>query len=256
MIKVSFIGSGNVATHLALGLDSAGVEIVEIYSPTPENAASLASKVGAMAVLSIKDVCVSKVDVIIVSVKDDRIQDVANALDKTETLIAHTSGTKSVGELSEHVNSGVFYPLQTFSKESDLDLSNIPFCVEGSNNKSLNTLKKLANLLSKDVRLTTEETRKSIHVAAVVACNFSNHMFALAEKLLLESGADLSILKPLIQETVLKALNKHPKDVQTGPAIREDHEVLKNHLIRLNGSPDLQKLYQDISNSIIKLKHE
>ncbi len=256
MKKVSFIGSGNVATHLALGLQEAGMDICEIFSSTPKNALKLASKVGAKAVSSITDLDVQGVDVIIISIKDDLIHSVSNAIGVSSTLIVHTSGTKSMDELSKHENRGVFYPLQTFSIESELKLSNIPFCVEASNLEELEILKEMASLLSADVRITNEETRKSIHVAAVVACNFSNHMFALAEQLLLETGEDLSILKPLIEETVSKALDNHPKEVQTGPAVREDQEVLKNHLHRLKGNPDFQKLYQDISNSIIKLKNE
>ena len=256
MKKVSFIGSGNVATHLAKGLYSSGVEIYQVFSKSIENAEELAEQVNALAIQSLGCLNLNNVDVLILSIKDDLIHGISEALTSTNTIVVHTSGTRSLNALTNHSQRGVFYPLQTFSKHTEVSLQNVPFCIEANSKEVEERLMKLAFLLTEDVRITDEETRKAIHVAAVVACNFSNHMFALAEKLLETSGEDFSILKPLISETVNKALNNHPKNVQTGPAVREDQEVIKNHVARLSEEPSLQKLYQEISNSIIKLKNE
>ena len=257
MKKVSFIGAGNVATHLAKGLFDAGVDIYQVFSKSIENADELAEKVNALAIQSLACLNLNPVDVLIISVKDDVIPLLAKSLSSAKTIVVHTSGTRSIDLLSDHQKRGVFYPLQTFSKQTAMSLKNVPFCIEANSPETEEELVELAKLLSDDVRLIDEATRKEIHVAAVVACNFSNHMFALADELLQNSGADVSILQPLILETVSKAMNaKHPKEVQTGPALREDYEVIKNHMERLEGCPTFQKLYQDISNSIIKLKNE
>ena len=257
MKKVSFIGAGNVATHLAKGLFDAGIDIYQVFSKNIENADELAEKVNALAIQSLACLNLNAVDFLIISVKDDVIPLLAKSLSSTETIVVHTSGTRSIDLLSDHPKRGVFYPLQTFSKHTAMSLKNVPFCIEANSQETEAELVELAQFLSEDVRLIDEPTRKEIHIAAVVACNFSNHMFALADKLLQDSGADFSILQPLILETVSKAMNvAHPKNVQTGPAVREDYEVIKKHLERLEGNPSFQNLYQDISNSIIKLKNE
>ncbi len=257
MKKVSFIGAGNVATHLAKGLYDAGIDIYQVFSKNIENADELAEKVDALAIQSLACLKLNPVDVLIISVKDDVIPEIAKSISTSKTIVVHTSGTRSIDILGDHQKRGVLYPLQTFSKQTEMSLKNVPFCIEANSHETEQVVLDLARLLSNDVRLIDETTRKEIHVAAVVACNFSNHMFALADQLLQNSGADVSILQPLILETVNKAMNaKHPKDVQTGPAAREDYEVIKKHLERLEGDPELQKLYKDISNSIIKLKNE
>jgi predicted short-subunit dehydrogenase-like oxidoreductase (DUF2520 family) len=256
MKKVSFIGSGNVATHLAKGLYSKGVDVYQVYSKSIGNAEELAEKVDALAIQSLACLNLHKVDLLIIAIKDDIIENLANSITSSNTIVVHTSGTQSLDVLKEHRLRGVFYPLQTFSKQTEMDLTQVPFCIESNDTEVEGKLINWACMLSNDVRVINADTRKEIHLAAVVACNFTNHMFALAEELLEESNADFSILKPLIQETVAKAMHQHPKEVQTGPAVRGDNEVIKNHLERLESNPNLQTLYSELSNSIIKLKNE
>jgi predicted short-subunit dehydrogenase-like oxidoreductase (DUF2520 family) len=254
--RVSIIGSGNVATHLAKNLFSNGVTINSVYSPTLSNASHLATQVNANAISDLIDLDHKNIDFIIIAVKDDIIKLVSNQIPSSNAIIAHTSGTVNLSILKKHPNIGVFYPLQTFSKTKELDFSKIPMCIEGNSNSTQNKLIELASDISKDVRVIDSTTRKNIHIAAVFACNFANHMFTVANHLLQDSHQDLSILKPLIQETVEKALSSNPESVQTGPAIRKDYEVLKRHESMLEEHTDLKNLYINISNSIINWKHE
>jgi len=256
MNKVSIIGSGNVATHLAQGLFDSGITINQIFSRDIENAKSLAAKVNAEAINTLSVLDTEAIDILLISVKDDVIKEVSKKINSSNIVIAHTSGTIEMEALSNHQNFGVFYPLQTFSKNKEVDLSNIPFCIEGSDKNTKLALLNLANQLSKDVRFIDSITRKSIHLSAVFACNFSNHMLAIADLLLKESGQDLSVLKPLVQETISKAFDTSPNEGQTGPAARNDQEVMQNHVTQLANQPQLQDIYTTISESIKKFKNE
>lgn len=256
MKKVSFIGSGNVATHLAKGLFSKGVEVYQVFSKSIENAEALAEEVDALAIQSLACLNLNNVDVLIISVKDDLIGSISDAITTQDTIVVHTSGTKSIEELGTHEHCGVFYPLQTFSKQTKMSLDNVPFCIEANSRGVEEQLVTLASMVSTDVRLIDEEARKNIHVAAVIACNFSNHLLAQAQEVLAYSNQDLSILKPLMVETISKAFQTDPKKVQTGPAARGDLEVIKNHMERLESNPELQKIYSELSNSIIRLNNE
>jgi predicted short-subunit dehydrogenase-like oxidoreductase (DUF2520 family) len=256
MKQISIIGTGNVATHLATALHASGVTINQVFGRNQNNLNSLAKKVNATPVSSLLEIDTENVDAVIISVKDDVIEEVANQLAKSNTIFAHTSGTVRIEALKNHQNRGVFYPLQTFSKSKEMDLSDIPFCIEGSNRPTKLSLLNLATVLSNDVRFVDSDTRKSLHIAAVFASNFSNHMLAISEKLLKESGQDLSILKPLVTETISKAFSSNPVQSQTGPANRNDLEVMRNHLAQLENEPLQKEIYALISESIKQFKNE
>jgi predicted short-subunit dehydrogenase-like oxidoreductase (DUF2520 family) len=92
------------------------------------------------------------------------------------------------------------------------------------------------------------------HLAAVFACNFTNHFYALAEDILEQNGMTLDILRPLIKKTANNVLVESPKGLQTGPAKRNDVKVMEEHLQLLSKqSPELEKLYKELSDSIIKM---
>lgn len=256
MIRVSIIGTGNVATHLATALYSAGVAVYQLFGRNQPRLHSLAQKVNAIPVSSLLEMDTENVDVVIVSVKDDSIEEVANLLPKSNAIFAHTSGTVSMDALKTHQNRGVFYPLQTFSKNKEIDLLEVPFCIEGSDKNTKLVLLNLANILSNDVRFVDSEMRKSLHIAAVFASNFSNHLLAISDKILKQSGQDLSILKPLVTETISKAFSNNPVHSQTGPAVRDDQKVIQNHLAQLENEPLQKEIYALISKSIKQFKNE
>ena len=168
-----------------------------------DNAFLLASELNAMPCNDIKFIS-NESDVYIICVKDDYIEDIANQFFFTDKLIVHTSGSVALEALNKFDNYGIFYPLQTFSKEKDVDVSIIPFCIEASNTETENILLSFGKSLSKNVQMINSEQRKKIHLAAVFACNFSNYMYTIAEDLLQQNNIDFELLKPLILETAKK----------------------------------------------------
>ncbi len=251
MIKIGIIGSGNVATHLANGL-SKTANVIGIYSKTKANATTLAKKVKSKFV-SLSEL-EANAELIIIAVNDDQIEKVAKQLKSSKKLIVHTSGSVSSEVLKKAriSNYGVFYPLQTFSKSKKVDFSNIPICVYSPNKKSLSILKKLASALSGNVTVIDDEQRKIIHLAAVFACNFSNHMYAIADDILKENNLSLDLLKPLIAETANKIQRITPKEAQTGPAKRKDNNTIKKQLKMLEDNADWQKIYKLVTQNIQK----
>ena len=120
-----------------------------------------------------------------------------------------------------------------------------------TDNVTLKTLQKLAKSISDNVNKINSEQRKTIHLAAVFACNFSNHLYTIASEILENNKLSFDILKPLIEETALKIKNNHPSQMQTGPAIRGDKKIMDQHLKLLSKDKKLQTIYKLMSQSII-----
>lgn len=219
---MAFIGAGNVATHLAKAFFELGIPIGQVYSRSIVHARQLAAQVNATPITTLSALTLTSVDLIVISVKDDAIEAVAQLIPPSSAIVVHTSGTKGMDVLAHHRQRGVFYPLQTFSIHRAISLSYVPFCIEGNSKSTTQTLVDLASSLSKCVRVIDTEKRQAIHVAAVFACNFTNHMLALASDILDQKGEGLDLLKPLVEETMHKAFLGSPKAVQTGPGVRED----------------------------------
>ena len=253
-IRIVIIGAGNVATNLAKVFKSKLSADVHIHNRTENSAKQLADKLQTTYSFDINELPV-EADLYVISVSDDAISELCqNAVLKEKInnkLVVHTAGSISSEVLKElSANYGVFYPLQTFSKFKQIDFKSIPLCLEANSGFNYNTLSKYAFQISDDVRKISSEQRKYIHLAAVFANNFSNRMFSIAEKLLKEQDIDFDILIPLINETVDKIQKKSPNKVQTGPAIRNDEEVLNKHSELLKEHPDLQKIYSLVSENI------
>ncbi len=251
-MTVSIIGSGNVATHLAKAFKTANVKVLSIWSNRFENALALAQKVGAQAVNELSEIAADESDILLISVKDDAIGDVAQKLIGYSGVVAHTSGSVSLAALNGLENYGVFYPLQTFSKQKEIDFSLVPLCLEASNPLALAKLKHLAALLSKHCYDVDSEQRKILHLAAVFACNFPNYLYGIAQQLLAQHQLDFNIIKPLIIETANKIQTALPVNVQTGPAIRNDVQTLTKHEGMLQGHPEWLTIYKLLSEQIKK----
>jgi predicted short-subunit dehydrogenase-like oxidoreductase (DUF2520 family) len=239
MSKVAIVGYGNVGFHLAKQISSKRHEVT-IFSRSP-----LEEYVLPMETLSPE-----AFDFIILSVPDDKIKEVSEQLDVSDAIILHTSGSNPISDLSKHPKHGVMYPLQTFSKTKEVDFNNIPIFVEGSEEgeKDIFTF---VRTFSNDVRLLTSANRSKLHLAAVFACNFSNHMFHLAEKLLSDLEMEFQDIRPLVEETVRKAMELSPSKSQTGPAIRQDEDTIQRHLEMLKDE-QMKSLYRMITDSILK----
>lgn len=247
---ISFIGAGNVATQMAKNLYQKGFKIKQIYSRTEASAVLLSQQVEANFTTSLKEIS-SDVNLIVISVNDKALIEITPSLDLGQTLTVHTGGSIPMSQL-EGVSSriGVIYPLQTFTKSHDISFEKLPLCVEANNEKDLKDLLSLSKRLSTKVASVSSKQRKTIHLAAVFACNFSNHMLAIADEILTKEDLELGLLQPLVEETITKAFTITPKKGQSGPAIRRDDNVINEHLKRLEKHPDFSDIYKKISNSI------
>lgn len=253
-MKAVIIGAGNVATHFAKALQIAGVQVAQVWSNHYANAQVLAGEVGATAVQSLNAIN-NDTQLCIIAIKDDAISTIIPQLKGFNGIVVHTSGAVAINIFeNQFANYGVFYPLQTFSKEKQVDFSTIPLCLEANNEATLKVLTDLATKLSGQVEVVNSEKRKILHLAAVFACNFTNHLYTLANELLTANDLDFQIIRPLINETASKVQHALPAAVQTGPAIRHDEETMKKHIALLQGQPELIEIYRTLSNSIKKTK--
>lgn len=254
--KFCFIGAGNVATHLSSELKECGHEILQVYSRTKESAKRLADNLQTGFTTS-PELITKNADIYIVALKDSAVDQMLKQVEFGDKLLVHCSGSLAMSVLSKHAkNHGVFYPLQTFSKNRSVDFNSIPLFVEASSSDNLQILEELAHDISKSVTILDSEKRKSLHIAAVFACNFANHCYVLAAKYLESKELPFEILRPLILETANKVQKLHPKEAQTGPAIRFDENIINTHINELKETPDLQELYNSISKSIFEHHQE
>ncbi|RZG76100.1 Rossmann-like and DUF2520 domain-containing protein [Acinetobacter sp. WCHAc060025] len=257
-MRISFIGSGRVATHLAKVL-SKQHQIVQIFSRNIAHAEKLAQLVNAEAIVNDQKL-VADIDLLIIAVSDQAISQVIQAVGRylEKVLIVHTSGSTRLDVLTQyHAKSGVFYPLQTFSVEREIAWGNTPLFVEAAFTDDQDILTQLANSLSKRVYQYSSEQRLSLHLAAVFACNFSNYCYDMAKQVVDSKQVDFSLLYPLILETANKATQNDPRAMQTGPAIRGDLNILNMHekMLEADEREDLKKIYHMLSQGIQTGQH-
>jgi predicted short-subunit dehydrogenase-like oxidoreductase (DUF2520 family) len=251
-MRLTIIGSGNVATHMAAAFKNAGHLIVQVYSPNFQNASLLAYHVKAAAINQLSDIDPGT-DIFIIAVKDDAIAHIAGALAPYQKLIVHTSGATDLATLLTYTDkAGVLYPLQTFSKTRELDFATVPLCIEAANDSIYVDLEQLAANVSSCVYNINSAERKILHLAAVFANNFPNYLYGVAQQLLDEHQLDFNLLRPLILETAQKVQQQLPGNVQTGPAVRNDKATMHTHLQLLHSQPQLQDIYTLLSQGIIK----
>lgn len=227
MISVLLVGKGNVASQLYntfLSIDN--IVLSQISSRELKN--------------------IPKADITIIAVSDDAIAEVSSKI--KNSLVVHTSGACSINDLKNTTNKGVFYMLQTFSKDKKVDFNEVPFCLEAENKKDEDQLKELAKLIGKKIYTVNSEQRKALHVAAVFVNNFTNYLYKIGNDICKEHQVAFDILLPLIKETASKIKTLSPEKAQTGPAIRNDKTTIKNHLDLLN--KEQQKIYKIITKSI------
>ena len=253
-LTIAILGSGNVATHLSQALEQAGHEVSFVYSRNLNNARELASKLKkAIPLVSVNFEELPPADVYLICVSDSAIQEVMQkAFFPDGALVVHTSGSLPLSILnkSSYIKTGIFYPVQTFTKNQPVQLKETPIALEVSDPVSLPLLENLASSLSSNVIYLNSTDRRMLHLAAVFACNFTNHLLGVSQEILIKNELPLHLLNQLVLATVHKALNNNPFTVQTGPAIRQDEEVLQSHLEQLASEPVYQQIYELLSRSI------
>lgn len=251
--KIVILGAGNLATQLSLALYENGLEVIQVYSRTMESAEALAKKINAKATNSLQDI-IPNADLYIFALSDKALQPVLDGIPFSIEKLVHTAGSIPMDIFANYAdNYGVFYPLQTFSKNRKVDFSNIPICIEANNEDLRNELLELGRKVSSNIHNISSEQRKQLHLAAVFTCNFANHMYSIGQELLSEKNVDFNLLQPLIKETAEKITELDPISAQTGPAVRFDEEIMNSHEKSLKDSPDFQKMYRFVSESIYKM---
>lgn len=244
------IGAGNVAWNVARKLYKGGIRILQVISRNLSTSRPLADSVNAKCTDNLHSVC-TDADAYIISVSDESVPDIIRQVDFADHIAVHTAGSVSMDVFKPFAKHyGILYPLQTFTRGREIELKEVPFFIEASDPVTLGRIRKLTGLLSDHVVEASSDKRRLVHLAGVFACNFTNHMYAVAEMIMQQAGLDYELLKPLMQETLIKAIQESPAKVQTGPAIRGNKEVMNRHLAMLEKDPELQELYRLISKNI------
>ena len=245
MIKVAIIGGGNVATHLANAFSKTNeVSLVQVYARNIEQVEHLKEVTSITNSIEL----LTKADVYIIAVSDDAIGDVSRKIEQKNGLVVHTSGSVAMQSLQNTGRKGIFYLLQSFSKDKEVNFNEIPFCLEAESEEDLQLLETLAKTIGKKIYRINSEQRKRLHVAAVFVNNFTNHMYKIGADICNEHQVPFEVLLPLIQETAQKITELSPDAAQTGPAKRNDQKTIQDHLALLNA--EQQEIYKLITKSI------
>ncbi|MEM7485181.1 MAG: Rossmann-like and DUF2520 domain-containing protein [Bacteroidota bacterium] len=250
MLSIVILGTGNVAQHLFKAFTQSNmVTVVQVVGRTKSNLKHFSKTTATTTNFDqIKDA-----DVYLIAVKDDAIPSVSKFLKNKSGIIVHTSGAVPMNIL-ESKNNGVFYPLQTFTEGRGIDLKSVPICIEAKQELAIKTLKLLGSTVSEHVYEINSSQRKKLHLAAVYANNFVNHLYGISETICLDEGLPFILLHPLILETAKKVQSMSPKEAQTGPAVRNDKKTISDHL-KLLKEQNQTELYTLLSKAI-KETHE
>jgi predicted short-subunit dehydrogenase-like oxidoreductase (DUF2520 family) len=248
--NISFAGAGKVAGSLCRELYHAGFGIDKIVSESESGGRFLADVCGAD--WSDNLIFPDSTSVIIVAVPDHRLKKVLGGIKCCPSaLVVHTAGSMGLDMFPEHFrHKGVFYPLQTFSKNRQVNFTGLPFLLESSDEEDSHILKTLVESVSGKAYFVDTEHRRMLHLAAVFICNFTNHMLTVGKDVVLKAGFPFEIMAPLINETISKALESGPENSQTGPAVRHDQNTIEKHMELLSYSPELQKIYREMTGAI------
>lgn len=248
MSSIVILGAGNVAFHLTRALIENTCNVRQIFNRTLEHA----REIGEANRISYTDKIseIEKADIYIIASADSGIEEFSHYIPYDDVLVVHTSGSSPMSVLKGDYRKGVFYPLQTFSKERTMRYDNIPFFIEAENSEDLKKLNELGNRISNEVHELNFASRMQVHMTGVWANNFVNHLYYIAGNICEQNNVPFDVLLPLIQETANKVIEMSPKDAQTGPAKRGDQVIVDRHLEALQDDSRLLQIYQILTDSI------
>lgn len=245
MIKVTVLGTGNVATHFIKAFkENSNIEIVQIFNHNADSLKKYAEFDTTDQIQNLKPA-----DVYLVCIKDDHVTNLIHKITQPQSIVAHTSG--SIPLLDSGNRNAVFYPLQTFSKDKKISFQDMPICIETEHKSDYEVLKILGESLGAKIYAVDSSQRQELHLAAVFVCNFVNHLYHIGHEICFNKDLPFDILKPLIQETAEKINHNLPKSVQTGPAKRNDKTTINRHIHQLD-NPNYQEIYRYLTSSIQK----
>ncbi len=254
-MNLAFIGPGNLAWHLAPELENSGHSVKIISGRSEKNLQLLAERLYDPSIREGLDFSQDSIQMAFITTPDSAVREVVSEIVlPDDCILAHCSASLPLEVLEPAAcpATGVFYPLQTFSKGYKVDLSMVPFLLEASSEETGNIMAKMAKGLSKEVYFMDSDLRGKLHLAATFACNFNNHMLTIAHDLVNEYELDFDLLWPMLKTTIQKAMELGPENAQTGPAIRCDYDTMDSHLELLENDPELEEIYSLVSKHIIK----
>jgi predicted short-subunit dehydrogenase-like oxidoreductase (DUF2520 family) len=252
--EIDIIGTGNLATVLAPNLEQSGFVVNNVYGRNLASANQLAGRLYQASPTDNLDFSSSKSNVFLIAISDSAIEEVSRELVlPDEAIVAHTSGSNPLSILGYTAsnNIGVFYPVQTFSKNRKLSFKDVPILIEGENKFTRKTLSSIAGKLTSNVQEASSKQRMLIHLAAVFASNFTNSMLIHASEIMKAAKLDFDLLAPVVAETMEKSFDLGPINAQTGPAKRGDMEIIEKHLDILEETPDKEEMYRLITQQIL-----
>lgn len=247
-MKIVLLGSGNVAYHLAKAFHENHIEVTQIFGRNEDDLHQISKEFN----IPYSTQNIADADFYLIAVKDDAVAEISKLITSENCLVAHTSGSLPKDILNGNYRKASFYPLQTFSKQKPLNYYEIPFFIEGENELDVEMMTNLASKISDKVMVSDYEKRKYIHLTAVFACNFVNHLFARAKEISDSQDIPFDYFLPLIEETTAKIHELDPKVAQTGPAVRNDVRVLQMHEVLIS-NPEHLKIYNTMNESIMKM---
>lgn len=251
-LNFCFIGAGNLGTQLAKAFQNKGFRITQVYSRSEQSAKKLSESVSAKFTTSIIEID-KDADIYFVALKDAVVNEVLSQIHFGNKLLVHCSGSLPLSTLKNFSkNTGVFYPLQTFSKNRNISFGEIPVFIESNSLQNEELLIQIGKEISNSVSVLNSEKRKILHISAVFACNFVNYFYSVASDILKSKDIPFDVLRPLILETAMKVQKMDPEDAQTGPAVRFDENLINDHLNELHEFSDYRQLYKSISKSIFE----
>jgi predicted short-subunit dehydrogenase-like oxidoreductase (DUF2520 family) len=254
--KIALIGAGKLASNFAFTLKKKGFTILQVYNRSRDPGMNLAGKVDSRYIDDLLELT-GEADLYALAVSDSALQEISEKIRLKNQVIIHFSGTTDISILKDSSsNYGVLYPPQTFTLHQSAGFINIPLCIEANNSESEGKLSAFAATLSDKIFQVNSDQRKTIHLSAIFAGNFTNFMYSIAEELLSKNNLPMTLLEPIIEKTRANAMRKNIFNSQTGPAFREDLEILKTHLDILSENPAFKEIYRIISESIINYKHQ
>lgn len=252
--SVAVIGAGNLAWHLAPALDNTEYSVREVHSRNPAHASALVERLYEAEVKASLDFSTSQCRIFVLAVSDDALQDVVREIVLPDgSILLHTSGSQPLEVLRDAATSdiGVLYPLQTFTRHVPVEMKEVPLFVETANAHTADVVLRMARAISRTVVKIATPERQALHVAAVFASNFTNHMLFIAQQIMKENSLSYDWLKPLIATTISKSLQIGPENAQTGPARRGDLETLDRHMNLLRDDEATAEVYRVVSQDIV-----
>jgi predicted short-subunit dehydrogenase-like oxidoreductase (DUF2520 family) len=248
-MNIVFIGSGNVAAHFSFALKGMGHSIIQVFGRSDKSADALSGKLNCTYTTSMKHVA-KEADLYIFAVKDDVLQSIIRQTPANQGIWIHTAGSISIDVFKGYSDRyGVIYPLQTLSKKQEVDFRKVPLFIEANNAETATIVQEIAASVSSTVKVIDSERRKRLHLSAVFACNFTNYLYSIAADIVEKQGIDWHVLQPLIDETAHKLYFLTPKEAQTGPAVRNDRNIIEKHL-KMIEDKNIKDIYERLSRGI------